>query len=119
MFSCNSAFKRVHVMKHSSSRLVLVSWAKFTPVKILYNSYSSSHNTAKCKKKAQHAVLQGIFLSYHLVLSSLCGTIKEAKQRPLVYKMLTIQIVKAQISCSYVGIKRTFLVFCSAKVIIK
>lgn len=62
MFSCNSAFRRVHVMKHSSSQLVLVSWAKFTPVKILYNSYSSSHNTAKCKKGPARCVTRDYFL---------------------------------------------------------
>lgn len=66
-------------------------------------------------------MLQGIFLSYHLVLFfQLWRTIREAKQRPLVYKMLTIQIVKAQISIylSMCWINRTFLVFCSAKEVI-
>lgn len=52
---------------HALSPCFRVCWANFTPVKILYKAYPSSHSTAKCKK-AQQTVLQGIFLPFHLHL---------------------------------------------------
>lgn len=66
----NLAFRSVHVVNKTRLLplfLLLVSWAKFTPVKSLYKLDPSSHDTAKCKK-AQHTLLFSPFfiMTYNL-----------------------------------------------------
>lgn len=69
---------------------VLVRWANFTTVKILYKAYPSSHNTAKCKKGPSHRVIRD-FSPLSFSPFSLWCTIKGAKECPLVYKMQITQ----------------------------